>query len=248
LTQNIKGLFQRLAVFLKDKELKGIAKIFFKNGRLILELILYKCNIGINYLIISEGLSSQAIVITASVGSAGGFALSWFSVGAILASPPLLILVLLLRSATQQILNQRDYSKFEKMLNKMLDDDELKETIQAFFMEVEGPTPSSGTLKMESLDFDEKYALKHNLKSDEDFEEFIEARIKEELGLIKNPTEEQLQEIIQGKVKRKPKGKTVFFGDFIDENPYEGAHFSHTDIIDVEILDESIRLKSDNEL
>ncbi len=80
----------------------------------------------------------------------------------------------------------------------MLDDDELKETIQAFFMEGEGPITSPDILKMESLDFDEKSVLKHNfnLKSDEDFEEFIKARMKEELGLIENPTNEQLQEII----------------------------------------------------
>ena len=106
--------------------MKGIAKIFFKNGRLIVELILYKCNINITYPIISEGLSTQVIVITTTLDGAGGFALSWFSVSAILVSPPVLISVLLLRSATQQISNQRDYSKFKKMVDKMLDDDELK--------------------------------------------------------------------------------------------------------------------------
>ena len=117
-------------------------------------------------------------------------------------------------------------------------------------MEGKGPTPNSGTLKMEPLDFDEKSALKHdfNLKSDEDFEEFIKTRMKEKFGLIENPTEEQLQEIIKGNVKRKPKGKTVFFRDFIDENHYEGANLSHSDIIDAEILEEPIRMKSDNEL
>ena len=131
----------------------------------------------------------------------------------------------------------------------MLDDGKLKETIQAVFMEGEGPTSSPVRLKMEPLDFDEKYALKHNfnLKSDEDFEKFIKARMKEELGLIENPTKEQLQEIIQKKVYRKSKGKTVFFGDFIDKNPYEGTDFSHPDITDAEIIKESIRMKSDNE-
>jgi hypothetical protein len=250
LAQNIKGLVERLAIFLKRKELRGIAKIFFKNGRLILELILYKCNISISYAIINEGLNAQIVVITTSVGGAVGFAFSWFSVGAILVSPPVIISALLLRTATQQSLNQRDYSEFKKMFNKMLGDDELKKTIQAVFIEGEGLTPSSGTLKMEALDFDKKSALKHNfnLKSDEDLEEFIKARMKEELGFIENPTEGQLQEIIQKKVKRKPKGKTVFFGDFIDENPYEGDNFSHSDIIDVEILEEPIRMKSDNEL
>jgi hypothetical protein len=241
LAQNVKDLVERLAVFLKQRELKGIAKVFFKNGRLILELILYKCSISISYAIITEGFSTQVIVITASVGGAAGFALSWFSVGAILVSPPVLISALLLRGVTQQILNQRDYLKFKEMLNKMLDDDELKKTIRAFFTESEDATSSSGTLKMGPLDFDEKSALKHNfnLKSDEDFKKFIKARIEEELGLVENPTEQQLQKIIKKKVKEKPKGKTVFFRDFSNQNLYEGADFSHSDIIDAEILQES---------
>ena len=40
LAQEIKGLIERLAVFLKERELKGVARIFFKNGKLLLELIL----------------------------------------------------------------------------------------------------------------------------------------------------------------------------------------------------------------
>ena len=64
---------------------------------------------------------------------------------------------------------------------------------------------------------------------------------------IENPTETQLKEIIHRKVKRKPKGKTVFFRDFIDEILSEGADLSDTDIIDAEILEKLIRIKLDNE-
>ena len=42
LAQEIKGLVERLASFLKERELKGVARIFFKNVRLLLELILYR--------------------------------------------------------------------------------------------------------------------------------------------------------------------------------------------------------------
>ena len=41
--QEIKENLERLASFLKERELQGFAKIFFKNGRLFLELILYTC-------------------------------------------------------------------------------------------------------------------------------------------------------------------------------------------------------------
>jgi hypothetical protein len=38
------------------------------------------------------------------------------------------------------------------------------------------------------------------------------------LGLVENPTQEQLQKIIhRRKINRTPNGKTVLFKDFIDE-------------------------------
>lgn len=245
LAQDIKGLVERLARFLKERELKGIARIFFKNGRLLLELLLYKCRIDITYSLLTEGLSTQVIVITASAGGAAGFTISWFSVGASLIAPPLLISTLLIRSVIQQISNQRDYSQFKNMLNKMLDDDELEETIRAFFLEEE--VPGTTSIEMKPLDSGQNSVPEHDfsLKSDETFEEFIKARIEEEFGLVENPTEKQLEEIIRRKTKKKPKGKTVFFRDFIDEIP--DFSDSDIDIIDAEIVNEPIGIKVKNE-
>lgn len=64
------------------------------------------------------------IVITLAAGSAAG-----------LVAEPVLISMLLIRSVTQQIVNQKDYSKFKKLVNQMLENDELKQTVQAFFIE-----------------------------------------------------------------------------------------------------------------
>ena len=243
LAQQIKEIVERLATFLKKREIKRIENIFFKNGKFILEFILYKCKIDITYSILTEELSNQVIVITSTLGGAAGFTISWFSVGAILVSPPLLISVLLLRSATQQILNQRDYLNFKKMVNKMLDDDELKETIRAFFIEGEGQTTVSGGLKMKPVDSNENFELdfKFNSKPDENLEEFIKARMNEELGLIENPTESQLKEMIDRKVKRKPKGKTILFGEFIDDD------FIDAEIIRRNIPEDRIRIDPDKE-
>ena len=55
LAQEIKRFVERLASFLKERELKGVARIFFKNGRLLLELILSKCRIDITYSLLTEG-------------------------------------------------------------------------------------------------------------------------------------------------------------------------------------------------
>ena len=72
MAQEIKGIVERLARFLKERELKGVARIFFKSGRLLLELILYKCRNDITYSMLTEGLSTQVIVITATAGGAAG--------------------------------------------------------------------------------------------------------------------------------------------------------------------------------
>ena len=58
LAQEIKGLVERLAVFLKERELNGVARIFFRDGRLLLELILYKCQIDITYSLFTGGVST----------------------------------------------------------------------------------------------------------------------------------------------------------------------------------------------
>ena len=245
LAEEIKGLVERLARFLKERELKGVARIFFKNGRLLLELILYKCRIDITYSLLTEGLSTQVIVITATAGGAAGFTLSWFSAGASLVAPPVLISILLIRSVAQQIVNQRDYANFKKLVNKMLEDDELKQTLRAVFTEGEVPKAKANLVEMKPVDSDKNTLPEFNFdfQSDQTLEEFIKARMEEELGLVENPTQEQLEEIInRRKINRKPKGKTVYFKDFIDE-----IAEVPDDIIDAEIVEEPIRVKVKNE-
>ena len=241
LAQKIKGLVERLARFLKERELKGIARIFFKNGRLLLELILYKCKIDITYAVLTKELSTQVILITATAGGATGFTLSWFSAGATLVVPPLLISILLLRSVAQQIVNHIDYSKFETLINKMLEDDEIKPTIRAVF--VEGEVPTVPSIEMKPWDSDKNPLPKFNFDSDQTFEEFIKARMEKELGLVDNPTPEQLEKIINTrKSKMKPKGKTVYFKDFINQIAEDSD-----DIIDAEIVKEAIAVQVKNE-
>lgn len=239
LAEDIKRLVERLATFFKERELKGVARIFFKNGRLLLELILYKCRIDITYPLITEGLSTQVIVITATAGGAVGFTLSWFSVGASLVAPPVLISILLIRSVAQQIVNQRDYSKFKKLINQMLEDDELKQTIRAFFMEGEVPTTTG--IEMKSWDSDKNPLPEFNFDSDQTFEESIKSKMKEELGLVENPTPEQIEQIIHNR-KIRNKGKTVYFKDFIKQIAEDPD-----DIIDAEIVKEARKIKVKNE-
>jgi hypothetical protein len=189
--------------------------------------------------LLTEGLSTQVIVITATAGGAAGFTLSWFSAGYSLVVPPLLISILLIRSVAQQIVNLRDYAKFKKLVTPVLEDEELKKTIRAFF--VENEVPQTSLVEMKPFDSDKNPVPEFNfdLKSDQTPEEYIKSIMEEQLGLVENPTQEQLQEIIYR--PQRPKGKTVYFKDFIEEIA-QGPE----DIIDAEIVKEPIRVKVKN--
>jgi len=256
LALGIKGLVERLAIFLKERELKGVLRFWFKNGRLILEFILCNCNIDLAYAVVTEGLSIQVIVVTTVAGGAVGFTLAWFSAAAALVLPPAVISTLLTRNVVQQIVNQKDYSKFKKMLKQMLEDNEIKQTIRGFYME--GEVPTTSTLEMKPFDSAKNSVPEFTeFNSDQTLEEFIKARMEEELGLIEEPTQKQLEKIINRKpdgttvhfknrknINRKPKGKTVYFKDFIDEIADSS---DSDDIIDAEIVKKLIRVKGRNE-
>lgn len=79
--------------------------------------------------------------------------------------------------------------------------------MRPIYIDVGGPTEPYGKLEMGPLDsdIDRKPILQHDFNSEswKDIDEFLKERMKEDFGLLENPTERQLQEIIQGKVKRK---------------------------------------------
>lgn len=240
LAQQIKGLVEQLAHFLKDRELKGVAKIFFKAGRLILELILYKCQINVSYSVLTEVLSTRVIVITATAGGAVGFTLSWFAVGASLAIAPTLISILLLRNVAQQIANQKDYTEFQRLVNQMLDNPELKQTIQALFVEVD--VPKTPAIEMKPWGSNKAPLTEFTFDADQsyDYDEFIKARMKQELGLIENPSSDQLEKIIHFRKARNSKvGKTVYFREFIKRGAEDPDNS-----IEAEIVNEAIKVRN----
>lgn len=64
--------------------------------------------------------------------------------------------------------------------------------------------------------------------------------MKKELGLVKNPTPKQLEEIIQNK-RIKNKEKTVYFKDVIKEVTQDSD-----DIIDAEIIKKTVKVRVKN--
>lgn len=244
LANDIRKVVEKLAIYLKQRELKGIAKIFFKHGRLVLDLVLYKCNINLTYVLLNQGINTQVIVITATAGGAAGFTLSWFTAGATLVSPPLLLSVLGLRSIGQQITNHFDYLKFKERLMQVLNDEEIRATLRAVFVDNESPRPVG--IKMNPWEPEKNPLPDLGPGPNQSWEEVIKNKVKEEFGLIENPTPEQIEEIIDNRKFRK-KGRTVYFRDFINEVAKDQDGI---DIIDAEIVEEAkeaIKIKVKNE-
>lgn len=93
------------------------------------------------------------------------------------------------------------------MINKMLDDDDIKATLRAFFLEGEGPANYSKRIEMGPSDLGQNPALKHaceslgickdtphfsgefNVGSSEEFKEFIKEKIREESIRVESDNE-----------------------------------------------------------
>jgi hypothetical protein len=152
-----------------------------------------------------EGLDIEVTVITVAVGGGMGVVISWLSVGSMLISPILLTSLLGMRSIHQQILNLKDFVQFEKMLVDILEDEEVTKTVRITYVEHESLTPASQKLTMQPIEFDQESVIKYDfsVKSDKDLEDFIKNTMRDPLGLIENPSDQQLQEILKRKVTRR---------------------------------------------
>ena len=233
LAEQVKAIIEKLVCFLRERELQGIAKIFFKNGRFLLELILQQCSIDVSYTLCMDELSTHVVIKTVTAGGILGFTISWLSAGAALLTPPILLSLTLMRSLSQQIRNQQDYSEFKKLINEMLEENEIRRTLHATFVEDEFPVTRG--LKMKSWDSDKNSLPQFNSNSDQTLDEFIKEQMEHKLGLVENPTYEQIKKIINKK-NIKPKAKTVYFKDFIKKTVEDSNDIIEPDIIEPEIV------------
>lgn len=199
LALEIKKIVEKLAAYLKERELTGFLRIFFKGGRLVLDLILQKCDINITYETFNRGVKTQVIVYTIAAGGASGFTASWYSVGATIVVPSVLAALLFTRSVMQQIDNYMAYRRFKTILMRLLDDPELQKRLQTYFTDGNARTqpPSSGQMEFQPLGSD----TNPESASGEDLDTRIKQKMKEEYGLIENPTDSQLEKIISDKLK-----------------------------------------------
>jgi len=246
LAEQIKDVIIKLAVFLKKRELRArVLKIIFTQARLVLQLVLHICKINLHYVVVGEG-TPQIVVIACCTGGTIGFVCSWFSVGAIVFTPPTILSVFLLRSWAQQILHNVEYTKLKNSIGRLLKDKDIQEEIKKILIETQNQVDNSNKIKLEYLNWNRNPAIKEAAERLGIFEnapnpteklnlDLLDAdsnKILEELGIFQKPNP------IEGKIK----GKIVYFRDFIDKM-VDSDNKSDLDVIDAEIVKGPVRVR-----
>lgn len=111
LAEKIKKVVEELAAFLKKDELKGTLGIFFKNGRIILDLILKTYRIRINYISLVQELSLEVIVLIITLGDATSLTLFWYLIRTTLITS-IIVTIFVVKSTFQTIVNNLEFLTF----------------------------------------------------------------------------------------------------------------------------------------
>ena len=237
LASQIENLVIQLAIFLKKKELNAkILKFIFRHGRLVLQLILARFNINLQYILVNPETQGIAVIACCTGGTAG-FVLSWFSVGTVLFGPPTILSVFLVRSSLQQIIDDIEYIKLKKNISKIYrivkDENSIKE-VTNIFLEAQKQIDNSEAIKLESLNWNKNPAERLGI-----FENPPCANKPLKLDTLDpNPELEKMLEELGIRTKPNPrkftKAKTCNFRDFI-RKIIESNDESDLDVIDVDV-------------
>lgn len=111
LAEKIKTVVEELTAFLKKDELKGTLGIFFKNGRIILYLILKTYRIRINYISLVQELSLEVIVLIITLGDATSLTLFWYLIRTTLIIS-IIVTIFVVKSTFQTIVNNLEFLTF----------------------------------------------------------------------------------------------------------------------------------------
>jgi hypothetical protein len=173
--QKIQQVVEMIARYLKEKELQGIAKFIFKNGRLVLELLLYKCNIKLTYLP-NPGPDTQVVIFTTIIGAGTGFSMAWFSVGGALVASPTLLSIFATRSLFQQIINHKEYQRFKEFMLEYGKEHKFQDILKVF-VDFGNSNSNTSPAGVEKINNDR--LLPRNLSSVEGFDTLRELKFKD---------------------------------------------------------------------
>lgn len=243
LATQIQDIVLKLAAFLKQRSFKGALKIFFANGQVLFELILKQCcNIYLeyDYAWIPGQTNTQVMVIAIAAGTATGVTATWLNAGVTLLTPIIILSTFILRSGSQQIFHNIDYKRLTNQLKALLENEEIKKTLDVSFPKNELP--------YSQIEMD----LNSDLKDNPAVKQLTESLgISEDTtfstGKLEFDSNNNVIETVNKNPKKLPKkrpSKEVQFRDF-------KRKFSPDEFIDAEIIGEKpmqLRIDPDRDL
>ena len=144
-------------------------------------------------------------------------------------------------------------------LKELLTDKEVRETVQTFLIETQRKIDNSNKIKFEgfeSLNWNKNPAVKETAERlgifenpplarelNLNLEDSETVKILEKLDIDTNSIK-PIKKIVEGEVKEKTAGKTVYFRDFVEQMA-DDSDISDFDIIDAEIIEKPIQIKED---
>lgn len=245
LAAQIEDVILKLVVYMKQRSVQGALKIIFRNGNIILELILKSCGIYLDYEFMwIEGQTTTQIIVFAIVsGGTAGFTISWLSAGASLITPILLLTTLMFKSVSQQFCHNIDFAKIEQEILNLMENPTVRDTIKITFQDehdvplnsiemIPDEQPSELVHRVaEKLSITEDMQLSTGeLEFDDDF------NIVDSLGNAERFNNNNY-------VNKNPKSKTVKYSDFI--NGLDEDEFIDAEIIQKQIQENPVRVRID---
>nr|WAK84915.1 hypothetical protein [Amicula sp. isolate GU52X-4 cfCalB7]WAK84977.1 hypothetical protein [Amicula sp. isolate GU52X-4 cfCalB7] len=203
----IKAIIGGLLSWLKNQEGRVFLKIVFSSSRVVLELMLSQCDIDIlHYIAISEGNTVRWVAITtsASAGTAAGFTAVWFTAGAKILLPLLAGMTFALRTAWQQRANILDYRVFLEKVDDMMNHPRVQNALTNLFDKIRRKEVSVGEFNLSPESSAPITRHTFGPLTAEQYDQMMQQVIQERLGLIKDPSPDQISALAEGRRMSQP--------------------------------------------
>ena len=129
IAQRIRDMILKTVIYLRTREENADKlRLIFLVARLGLNLILVRCNINIEYLV-DNGVPKTVQVIAVSTGGTFGFIYGWLTAGILIAAPPTLLSVLMIKSLAQQYMHYKSYKEIIQFQHRLATDEKFRNEI-----------------------------------------------------------------------------------------------------------------------
>ena len=175
IAQRIRDMILRTLIYLKtNEENAGKLRLIYLAARLGINLILVRCNIKIDYLV-EDGVPKIVQVIAVSTGGTFGFIYGWLTAGILIAAPPTILSVLMIKSLAQQYMHYKSYQELMQFQYQLATDEKFRnEILEAIKEKYRQFVENYNKVNIENLNWNANPKIK---------------QAAERLGIFENPPE-----------------------------------------------------------